>query len=62
MKAVFKRAANMKEHTFQLFSIVFEPADKVVLVAGSSMGLGKAVAIYLVKAGATVIINDPVRD
>ena len=32
---------------------------KVALVTGSSMGLGKVIALNLARAGASVIINDP---
>ena len=34
-------------------------SGKVALVTGSSMGLGRAFAMDLAKAGATVVVNDP---
>ncbi|MFC1822671.1 3-oxoacyl-ACP reductase family protein [Thermodesulfobacteriota bacterium] len=38
---------------------MYDLAGKVALVTGSSMGLGKAFALDLARAGAAVVINDP---
>jgi NAD(P)-dependent dehydrogenase (short-subunit alcohol dehydrogenase family) len=38
---------------------VYDLTGKVALVTGSSMGLGKASALDLARAGACVVINDP---
>jgi len=39
---------------------VYGLTGKVALVTGSSMGLGKCIALDLARAGACVIVNDPV--
>jgi 3-oxoacyl-[acyl-carrier protein] reductase len=38
---------------------VYELTKKVALVTGSSIGLGKAFALDLARAGARVVVNDP---
>ncbi|MFH1953647.1 MAG: 3-oxoacyl-ACP reductase family protein [Pseudomonadota bacterium] len=38
---------------------MYDLSGKVALVTGSSMGLGRAFALDLARAGATVVINDP---
>ena len=38
---------------------MYDLTGKVALVTGSSMGLGKAIALDLARVGAAVIVNDP---
>ena len=38
---------------------MYDLTGKVALITGSSMGLGKAFALDLARAGASVVINDP---
>ena len=40
---------------------MYELTNKVALVTGSSIGLGKAFALDLARAGARVVVNDPER-